>query len=207
MFKEFESKDELKKYLREKLTDIVLGEGSEGKCYLGKDGLAYKVIDQCFIKRDVSSIITSNDYQLKHFAFPIDVYYNPEKNIIYGYNSKTLKGDIFSDNYFILDDINTDAMISAYYELLEDVKTISEDNIYLFEAINNLLFNNSDYMLIDTLDYKKMKDPYKQNEKIILDAIKMPFYVQTSDSKIEKARSIEKVAEYVKKHVKKREYY
>lgn len=208
MIKEFESHKDFLKFIKSKVYRKV-GFGSEGSCYWGKDGLAYKVIEYFLYKRNVNEIITSDKYKdLNYFALPIDIYTNPDHSIIYGYNSNFLHDDILQHSEDFFEEVDLDKLVKCYYMLLSDIRTISNDNIFLFELINNLLFNNIKFMLIDTLDYyKEDYNTYDDNVNMILRAIELPLYVETNDQAFNDEKSIEEIAENVKKYVKKRKYY
>ena len=206
MIKEFKNYKEFVKFI-DSNTYRQIGFGSEGTCYLGKDGLAYKKIESFYNPRNIDSIITNEDYNLKHFAFPIDIFTDEKHKVIFGYNTVFLKEDIFFNNENLLEDIDVDKLVECYYRLLPDIEAISKDNIYLFELINNLLFNNKKFLLIDTLDYqKKDHNTYKENIEILHDALAMPFHVLTRDWAFNDSNSIEELADNVKKHVKKKNY-
>lgn len=208
MIKEFETEKDFKKFFNQK-KQIKIGFGSEGVCYLGKDDLIYKRIESylCSGKRDIDKIITEDDYDLEHFAFPIDIYTNPNHEKLYGYNTKLFREDILQSLGLIYR-INPEKMIKAFYDLLEDVRVVSNDKWFLFDSINNLLYNNKSFMLIDTLDYYKMdKNTLDENIAILLKAIEIPIYMHTKNDKFCDESSIEEIASNVKKYVKEKKYY
>ena len=206
MIKAFESKEEFEHFINKKKC-MLLGKGSEGNCYLGKDGLAYKIIRYNMYDRRIKDYITDKDYKLKHFAFPIDFYTDINHDEIYGYSTNAFIGDIFFDNELLLCVIDPDKMVEAYYELVKDIKVISDDNIFIYDALNNLLFNNKQYMLIDTLDYCLIDDPYERNINMINDAITTRLRHLTKDKEFYDTKTIEDISKLVKKHVKRNNYY
>ena len=71
---EVNSFNEILEYAKKKNL-VYVDDGSEGECYLGNDGLAYKIYykdsfinDHQFIK--VEDIVTEEEYELESFAFP-----------------------------------------------------------------------------------------------------------------------------------------
>ena len=174
-----------------------------------RDDLIYKRIESylCSGKRDIDKIITEDDYDLEHFAFPIDIYTNPNHRKLYGYNTKLFREDILQPLGLIYR-INPEKMVKAFYDLLEDVRVVSNDKWFLFDSINNLLYNNKSFMLIDTLDYYKMdKNTLDENIAILLKAIEIPIYMHTKNDKFCDESSIEEIASNVKKYVKEKKYY
>ena len=208
MIMEFKDQKEFKKFFKSKVY-YEIGFGSEGSCYYGKDGLAYKEIENNYtgISRDIDSIITSEDYNLNFIALPIDIYTDSNHDEIYGYNSRLLRDDILQNTEDFFENICIDKLIDCYYRFIMDVKKFSNDNIYMFELINNLLFNNRQFLAIDTLDYyKKDHNTYDENIDIVLSAIEHPLYFATRDKAFSNSKSIEEIANNVKKYVKKRIY-
>lgn len=177
MIKEFENKQEFDKFINPITNSrFFLDIGGEGSCYI-KNDLVYKVISEdCINFYNISDIILDNDYNLKHFVFPIDIYCNKEKNELYGYTTRYIKNNLFNI-YGILDDINLDKLVYEYNDMLKDVEVLSKDHIFLFDLPANLIFNNQELVAIDTIAYtKEISNVINQNKKQMLSAIKLVFY-------------------------------
>lgn len=173
----FENSDEFRKFFYEKTVNLfyLLGSGSEGCAYLGLDGYVYKYLSSGLainIMPKSSDIITANDYELDSFAFPIELYTLNDKVI--GYKSKYIKNDLFKEPNF--NKIDFDILLDSYYKMLKDIKIISNDNIYMFDFIGNLVFNNQNLVGIDTTAYfKKDDNTYNLNKLILELSIKKVF--------------------------------
>ena len=97
----FESKEEFNNFL-DSVTYEALGSGSEGSCFRGKDGLAYKFLD---IDEDEESdynpekIITTADIQTEAFALP-DTIFTVKDNFV-GYTSNLISPNLFSNRFLV----------------------------------------------------------------------------------------------------------
>ena len=207
MIKEFSNNKEFNKYIIDTTKYRKIGFGPEGTCYLGNDGLVYKCLNG-FMGNDykINDIITTNDYNLKHFAFPIDIFTDLSHSTIYGYNSKCLFNDYFNNYEAFLEEVDLDKLVSEYYDMLEDIKILSNDNIYLYDLINNLLFNNETLLAIDTLGYyKEDYNTLEENNDNLLRAILMPFHVYYRlDVNFNEIKSIDEIVKTLKKLSNKR---
>lgn len=206
MIKEFKDRKEYKKYLKGITKERTIGNGSEGKCFLGSDYLVYKLYDK-EIHYCPEDVITSNDYNFKHFAFPIDLYTDPNHEYLYGYNCKFLYQDILND-YGDIEDINVDNLVKNYYSMLHEVKILSKDNIIMYDLIFNLLYNNRFLFAIDTLLYHQVEyDPFMSNNDILLDAITNPLNLYYGlRVNVNDMNTIDDIANAVKKRVKEKKY-
>ena len=54
-----------------------------------------------------------------------------------------------------LDKVDIDSLVKARKRFIEDAKVMADNKYYLFELLNNLVFDNKRLVAIDTLDYKK----------------------------------------------------
>ena len=205
MIKEFDSKRDYEKYVMSKTKHRKVGFGTEGNCYLGDDYLVYKIIDTLndYIP---DNIITSDDYNFKHIAFPIDIFTNSNHDMVYGYNTVFLNNNMFYDYGDDLEDIDLDKLIDNYNDMLKEVSVLSNDNILMFDLINNLLFNNELLLAIDTLYYRTVDfNTFEENKDLLLKSITIPLNVYFGlRADINKVESIEYLADKVKKRVKQR---
>lgn len=210
MIKEFKDNKEFLSYYKSIPKVNHLGDGSVGTCYLGKDGLAYKYNNFCMYEKgcyNIDNIITNDQYNLDSFAFPMDIYTDENHDILYGYNSKAITNDFFfSEDGFLnprIYNTNFDKLIECYYNMLKDVEVISKDNIFMYDLINNLLFNNQQLLAIDTINYEKRDDnTFDSNKVLLLDAILSAYDFVAPREIINNNPSIEKVVKYCKKKVK-----
>lgn len=179
---EFTSYDELKKYINRKIIKQI-GQGSEGECFLGKDKFVYKLfyeeeisINECSL--DISKIITTDEMDLDSFAFPIELYLIDGE--LKGYKTKYINRDLISldkivdpDAFF---DIDLDKFILAYYRMLKDIITLSNNYISIFDLSYNLMFDGKNLYGIDTCYYYKTdKYPLEDNIKAFERAIEVVF--------------------------------
>ena len=203
MIKEFESQKDYQKFVLKKTKRRKVGWGAEGTCYLGDDNLVYKIID-IYKMYTPKGIITNDDYNLSHFAFPIDVFTNLEHNVVFGYNAKFLNNDMFRDCGDDLEDINLDVLVENYYDMLEEVKILSNDNILMYDLLRNLLFNNKFLLAIDTLYYHTIdENTFELNNDILLTSITVPLNIYFGlRVNVQDVKSIEDLANKVKKRVK-----
>ena len=205
MIKEFDNKRDYKKFVMDKTKHRKVGWGTEGNCYLGNDYLVYKVIDTLndYIP---DNIITSDDYNFKHIAFPIDIFTNSNHDMVYGYNTVFLNNNMFYDFGDDLEDIDIDKLVENYYDMMEEVKLLSNDKILMYDMINNLLFNNELLLAIDTLYYRTVdSDTFEDNKDLLLKSITIPLNVYFGlRAKLDEVNSIEYIAEKVKKRGKQR---
>jgi len=209
MIKEFNSQNDYNRFIYSITKNNSIGFGGEGECFLGKDNLAYKVINSdSLLNYDVDSIITKDKYNLSHFAFPIDLYTDSNHEKLYGYSSEYFRNDKFKEVEEEDIDFYLECLISSYYKMLDEVKILSKDKIFLFDIINNIIYCNYEIVAIDTLCYfKKKESTYKANKDMLLNAIENEFYFYFDlDKTFQDEKSIEQIARNVKKYVKKIKY-
>ena len=97
MIKEFKKINEFKDFIFYKTMNDDIGFGGEGECFLGNDNLVYKVIHtELTDAYNIDNIITTSDYDLEHFLFPIDVYTDLDHKLLYGYSTKFFDNDLFN---------------------------------------------------------------------------------------------------------------
>ena len=140
----------------------LVGRGCEGVTYT--DGLdAYKMYiyeypKNEYYRKDISQIITTSDYDLPSFAFPIDLYL--VQNLLMGTKSRYISGNVFKDwknnkSIDIIRKIDFDAFIKAYYKMLEDINVLSTDGVEINDLAGNLIYDGKSLVGVDTCFYDK----------------------------------------------------
>lgn len=140
---------------------VKLGTGCEGITYLSQiDNKAYKILTDFEYEDKVEDIITSSDIDLKYILLPEELYVYD--NHLIAYKTKYIKKNLLdtNDKDNNIYNIDFDKFITAYKNLLEEIKILSKNKIEIYDVIPNLMFDGTDLYLIDTCSYKKT------NEKI-----------------------------------------
>ena len=156
---------------------VKLGDGHEGVSYLSlNDNKVYKLIQNEEFLNNIEDIITSSHINLKYFLLPEELYvYN---NHLLAYKTKYIKKDLLNkdnkdNNIFKID---FDKFIIAYKNILEEIKTLSENKIKIYDIGLNLLFDGENLYAIDTCGYKKVEEEkneiYRCNKIYLEEAIK-----------------------------------
>lgn len=179
---DFDSKKEFNVYIQQKRGPF-LGIGSEGRCYLGKDNLAYKVLnndDDTFLVYDPKKIITTADVSSEYFAFP-DVLFTI-KGEFAGYTAKAIVPNLFSDKYLI--DMNTvshidfDRLIEAYHVMREEIARLTSQGIRIYDLPFNLTYDGHKLVGIDTCVYQWDENiTLEENTASLDEAMKKAFYL------------------------------
>lgn len=159
---QLESLNELDKIKIQKQLAYV-DDGSEGECFLGNDGLAYKLFfSEPFINDhqgiEPTSVIMEQDLLLECFAFPKTLY--TLSNEIKCYTTRFVNFDLFKDrsedaSMVIFSLIDNGKFKDAYMEFLEELKIITANNIKIFDLCNNMLYDGEKITAIDTIYYTK----------------------------------------------------
>lgn len=159
---ELQSKEELDQYINKKTLKYI-DDGSEGECFLGSDGLAYKIyFDVPFINDheliDIEDIITESDFKLDSFAFPKVIF--TIDDVVKCYTSKYVKENLFGykskeSAEVLLEHIKGKEFVSAYNKFVEDLEVLTSNRIKLFDLCNNLLYDGENLVAIDTIYYKQ----------------------------------------------------
>ena len=155
---EFATKEEFKLYLKKNIVKRV-GDGSEGTCFLLKDGSALKVygdLDSDYepyyhSKIDdikLEGIIMYNDVNIENFLFPEQLLLVAGK--LRAYKTKFVANNRFG-NYLSPQKIDFEKLIEAYYDFLEKTLIISKKSISYYDLPFNLIFNNKKLYAIDTI--------------------------------------------------------
>lgn len=151
----FNSKEEFAAYRKAK-TGFMLGGGSEGYCYLGKDGLVYKDFTDGFRSEDYvpEKIITADEVDNKSFAFPHTLFVVGDELV--GYTSDFIKNDItrYEQLFFNgIDHIDFDKLFEAYRVMYDDAIKLAEDGIRIYDLSFNLVFDGEKLTGVDTCGY------------------------------------------------------
>lgn len=180
---DFDSIDKFNTYIMKKYCDS-LGSGSEGCCYKGNDGKAYKCIDydEGFFCSDynIDKIITTSDVTNESFAFP-QILFTVGDDFV-GYTSELVEPDLFDDYFFVtqntIDHIDFDKLIKAYYKMEKDVLLLTNNSIKIYDLPYNLLFDGERLVGIDTCCFSYDESISLEENIGSLDmAIKQAFYM------------------------------
>lgn len=212
-FISFKDRKSYERYLSKYLKDPI-GRGAQGTAYLTTDeGIIYKkldlVYDALYSFKDYSEarhIITVNDFDLDCFAFPIDLYSISNSQYL-GYTSKYFKGDKLKNNNES-DYIDFSNLRDAYYRFMEDVDVLSKYDIFLYDLVQNLLYNEEQFMAIDTTNYgleessyrllKTKGDYFMANKILVEEAIGEEISTYTGDSAYDKCKDIDEIISCIK---------
>lgn len=176
--KSFKCEWEVKLFIESHAMKLV-GSGSEGSCYVGKDRKIYKYLDfNTESSYPAEEIITQEEVDIPSFAFPEEVYTVGEK--VRGYRTRFIPNDLFGeDRIFDIEnmvDIDSASIVSAYEAMLEDIRLLSEESILIFDLPFNLMFDGEKFTAIDTCGYKKVGyNPIQDNIKSLNYAIESLF--------------------------------
>ena len=155
-----------------------IGEGKEGTAYLIKNNLVLKMLDgYCepyILDSKKDSIIMQQDCDVSSFLFPKQLLISYER--VQGYimdyfpNNILLYADPYNGN---INDIDFDILLRAREQMIKDTIKLTDNKIAIGDLTFNLLFDNSRFGAIDTLDYKKdtnvtLEDNIKKIDEAIL---------------------------------------
>ena len=212
-FISFKDRKSYERYLSKYLKDPIV-RGAQGTAYLTTDeGIIYKKLDltydamysfKCY--SEARHIITVDDFDLDCFAFPIDLYSISNSQYL-GYTSKYFKGDKLKNNNES-DYIDFSNLRDAYYRFMEDVNVLSKYDIFLYDLVQNLLYNEEQFMAIDTTNYGLKEDDYRllknhddyfmANRILVEDAIGEEISTYTGDSAYDKCKDIDEIISCIK---------
>lgn len=180
----FESIEEFQSFIK-KNTFKQLGEGSEGICYLGKDGKAYKDFTVGCMADEylVDEVITTDDVDDDSFVFPETLF--AIDNSVVGYTSRCIPRDdlnyirLFMDG---LDHINFDKLIDAYGILSNAALNLANKGIKISDLPYNVMFDGEKLYGIDTCGYTREEgDLMGHNLKSVDIAMKDLFNLYVSE--------------------------
>ena len=155
---DFNSRVEFDAYIKQKTCEN-LGSGSEGSCFRGVDGKAYKCLEYNekypTIEYDIDKIITTADITNDSFAFP-EILFTINGDFV-GYTSTLISPNLFSDKLLVvqntIDHINFDKLIDAYHKMKMDVVHLTSEGIKIYDLPFNILFDGEKLVGIDTCCY------------------------------------------------------
>lgn len=186
---DFESREQLNNYINSNIEDEVLGSGTEGTCYRGKAGKAYKIFSESGYREfyQIDEIITQDEVPLRSFAFPETIFtVNGE---IEAYSSILVERNLFDElSFSSIIDIDFDKLIEAYKQMLIETKELTSRGIILNDLPNNILFDGENLVAVDTCGYERLKsldENLSSNYAAIDEAIKSTFDVLFEDEKSE----------------------
>ena len=143
------ARDDLIKYA-EKNNFKVIGNGSEGTAYLLNDSRVLKVIENDFIPKMYSKdIIMHDDFDMESFLFPYRIYFYDRQ--VVGYVTEYFKGNIFDG--VSNKEINLDSLAEAREKMIDEIRTLTKENYFLYELPRNLLFDGKRLAAVETLDF------------------------------------------------------
>lgn len=151
----FDSESTFRAYINSKKYK-VLGTGSEGTCYLGKDGLAYKDLtdglsSEIYIPE---KIITTTERQNSSFAFPHVLFV--VDGVLVGYTSDVVPRDITSNRFLFdhgIDHIDFKNLYDAYEVVYDNAIKLANEGIAIYDLSFNLLFDGENLTGVDTCGY------------------------------------------------------
>lgn len=151
----FKSGRAVKAYCEKKAIK-TLGSGSEGTCYLGSDGLAYKDMSEGYPSEEyeIRNIITTGDYQNKSFNFP-HVLFVVDGELM-GYTSDAVTRSLADRDYIFNNGINHidfDKLYQAYKIMYQDEIQLANDGICIYDLPHNVIFDGERLIGIDTCGY------------------------------------------------------
>ena len=139
----------------------LVGYGSEGKCYLGREKKVYKCMyPSKYSPYNIGEIITTKDVQIPSFVFPEELY--AVDDLLNGYRTEYVKRDLFRvENVVDLEsiaDLDFETLASAYKEMLRDMKELSKQHIQVFDFMFNIMYDGEKIKAIDTCGYKRVSN-------------------------------------------------
>ena len=161
----FDTLEQFKAYRKTK-ANIEIGDGSEGVCFRGKDGLVYKDLTEGFKSDDyvLEEVITSADCHNKSFIFPHTLFV--VGNELVGYTSDLVFRDDLNHGFMMMNGLNHidfDKLIQAYSVFMEDAVRLSKDGIRIYDLSYNLMFDGERLFGIDTCGYSKSDEDVLQH--------------------------------------------
>ena len=174
----FGSVEEFQAY-RENKAKFLLGSGSEGCCYLGKDGFAYKDFTEGYYadNYDLDKVITVDDCTVSSFLFPQVLFAVGDELV--GYTSDSVSSDLINNEKMIfegIDDIDFDKFASSYDVFMADAIKLGEQGITIYDLPYNILFDGERLVAVDTCGYYyDGNEPVKHNINSVNEAIKLAF--------------------------------
>lgn len=176
----FDSEKEFKAYIKSKAIR-KLGTGSEGTCYEGSDGLAYKDLSdgprtEHYVLED---IVTTCDSNNESFAFPHILFI--VENELLGYTSKMIPKNDLDDTKLLCDGIahiDFDKLYNAYLVMRNNAIALAQEGIRIYDLSCNVVFDGNRLVGIDTCKYSKTEEDVSEDNAVCVDdAIKDAFWI------------------------------
>lgn len=180
---DFTSENEFKLY-RLKKANKYLGGGSQGNCYLGRDGLVYKDLTEGFLfpEMSVNEVITTDRISLESFIFP-NILFSINGCLI-GHTSKYVANDLFDEDLFFdygVNHIDFNKLIDAYYNMMSDAEKLADANIKIFDLSHNIMFDGNKLYGIDTDYYRKVDYPILEHNRSCVDNALKDVFVMVAE--------------------------
>lgn len=166
---EFVSREHFDTYLRGLK---YLGQGCQGVCYLReKDNTVFKVFHDYFDEEDSSY---TEDFILRFSNIKNSTFIWPNSVIIVagtivGYTMPYKRAKNLCNINPLL--VNLDKLEEATIKAEKDVKTLTDNEVRLYDVRYNILYNNGKMYVIDTLEYGNRKVSYEENRMTIDDEL------------------------------------
>lgn len=165
----FDNAFDIKKYVLDNSVRKI-GSGWEGTVYLTPSNNTLKLFKDNYKVSYNEDILMASDLNLKSFVFPDELFICD--NQIYGYKAKYFFNDIFNstkkDKF-----IDLEKLLIARRQVLEDIKVLTQANYRLRDISNNILFDNNNLAIIDTLSYDKKSVTLDENIELLDDALNL----------------------------------
>ena len=166
---EFVSREHFDTYLRGLK---YLGQGSQGACYLNtKNNAVYKVFNDYFDEEDAGY---TEDFLLRFSNIKNSTFVWPNNVIkvagtIVGYTMPYKRAKNLCNINPL--QVNLDKLEEATIKAEKDVKTLTDNEVRLYDVRYNILYNNGKMYVIDTLEYGNRKVSYEENRMTIDDEL------------------------------------
>lgn len=166
---EFVSREHFDTYLRGLK---YLGQGSQGACYLNtKNNTVYKVFNDYFDEEEAGYtedfLLRFSDIKNSTFIWPNNVI--KVAGTIVGYTMPYKRAKNLCNINPLL--VNLDKLEEATIKAEKDVKTLTDNEVRLYDVRYNILYNNGKMYVIDTLEYGNRKVSYEENRMTIDDEL------------------------------------
>lgn len=149
-----------------------LGQGSQGACYLNtKNNAVYKVFNDYFDEEDAGY---TEDFLLRFSNIKNSTFIWPNNVIkvagtIVGYTMPYKRAKNLCNINPL--QVNLDKLEEATIKAEKDVKTLTDNEVRLYDVRYNILYNNGKMYVIDTLEYGNRKVSYEENRMTIDDEL------------------------------------
>lgn len=188
---DFENIEQFRSYIDSKTIETPLGKGTEGTCYRGKDGKAYKIYPEFGYREfySIDDIVTQDEIELRSFAFPETIF--TINGNMEAYTSRLVEKNLFDNEHLTvkgLRDFDFDRLICAYNIMQEDTRILTEKGIAISDLTGNILFDGTNLVAIDTCCYERnaiFDNNSASNKELIDEAIKHTFNALFEDEESE----------------------